>query len=162
MEKPSLLNAKKRRIKFLNCSYTEESKSKNLELNLYLHRMEQKMILPTGKYYGSLPDYIFFDNAHWTVLKTGDVEGITYDKIKNTVTQQVKIVKRKNFIEFLSKKVDISENSITFTETIKNKICQEDQNSKTIMKNQRQNTLNGQAMKVVSKPTTEIQRKMNF
>lgn len=59
--------------------------------------------LPSGKYFGALPDEIVIRGEQWTVRKTGDVDGVTYDRIKNMGTGQEKVLKRETLIKFLQK-----------------------------------------------------------
>jgi hypothetical protein len=59
--------------------------------------------LPTGKHFGALPDIIIIDGVEWKCIATATIEGNTYDKIKNTVTGEVKKVERNKFINFLQK-----------------------------------------------------------
>lgn len=61
--------------------------------------------LPTGTHFGALPDKIVIDGIEWMCMTTAIIEGKTYDKIKNTVTGEVKKVERNKFINFLQKKV---------------------------------------------------------
>lgn len=59
--------------------------------------------LPTGDYYGALPEKIIIKSDHWVVVKTGVVDGETIDKIKNFNTNQTKVLKRDTLIKFLQK-----------------------------------------------------------
>ena len=66
--------------------------------------MEKKMILPTGIYYGSLPEHLIINGVEWIVTATGIVEGVTYDKIINSKTRELKTIKREKLLKFLEKK----------------------------------------------------------
>jgi hypothetical protein len=72
-----------------------------MERNLYYHKMEKKMILPSGIYYGSLPDHIIISGVEWIATATGIVEGITYDKLINSETREMKTIKREKLLKFL-------------------------------------------------------------
>ena len=63
--------------------------------------MEKKMILPSGIYYGSLPDYIIISDVEWIVTATGIVDGVTYDKLINSETREMKTIKREKLLKFL-------------------------------------------------------------
>jgi hypothetical protein len=59
--------------------------------------------LPTGAYYGALPERIIIQGVEWVVTKTGTVNGETVDKIKNINTNEMKVLKRKTLIKYLEK-----------------------------------------------------------
>ena len=59
------------------------------------------MILPSGIYYGSLPDYIIISDVEWIVTATGIVDGVTYDKLINSETREMKTIKREKLLKFL-------------------------------------------------------------
>lgn len=60
--------------------------------------------LSTGEYYGALPDKIIINGEHWVVVKTGDVNGETIDKLKNFNTNKTKVLKRQTLIKYLERK----------------------------------------------------------
>lgn len=68
--------------------------------------MERKMTLPSGEMYGSYhPNQIFkIDGQEWRCIATKVNEGMTYDKIKNIQTNEMKVVERTKFINLLLKK----------------------------------------------------------
>lgn len=59
--------------------------------------------LPTGVYYGALPERIIIQGVEWVVTKTGTVNNETVDRIKNLNTNEVKVLKRKTLIKYLEK-----------------------------------------------------------
>lgn len=61
------------------------------------------MEIPTGKFFGALPDNILINGQRWDCVKTGDVKGRTYDKIKNHVTGASKVYERGVLLTFLKK-----------------------------------------------------------
>jgi hypothetical protein len=80
-------------------------KLKNTGQNLESFKTEKKMIIPTGKLFGALPDYIFIDGVEWRCIATASIEGKTYDKIRNTETKEIKKVERFKLLTFLQKKL---------------------------------------------------------
>jgi len=61
------------------------------------------MEIPTGKYFGALPDNILINWERWVCIKTGVVKGRTYDKIRNLVTGSTKVYERRVLLSFLKK-----------------------------------------------------------
>lgn len=66
-------------------------------------KTDKKMIIPTGKLYGSLPYYIEIDGIEWRCIATASIDGKTYDKIKNIKNGDIKKVERYKLITFLQK-----------------------------------------------------------
>lgn len=61
------------------------------------------MEIPSGKLRGALPDNILINGERWLCLKTGDLNGRTYDKIENTISGERKVYERQVLLEFLRK-----------------------------------------------------------
>lgn len=59
--------------------------------------------IPTGKHFGALPDKIFINGIEWRISATAVIEGVTYDRLINTVDQTIKKVERMKLINFLIK-----------------------------------------------------------
>jgi len=97
-EKQRSLNVKKKKIELPGYNYLEEDKSKNMEQILSSNKME----IPTGVFNGSLPENIIINNEKWICTATGTVNELTYDRIKNTITNEVKTVERKKLLNFLN------------------------------------------------------------
>ena len=90
---------------FHHYKFIVAKKLKNTAQNLESFKTEKTMIIPTGKLFGALPDYIFIDGVEWKCIATACIEGKTYDKIKNTETQEIKKVERFKLLTFLHKKL---------------------------------------------------------
>lgn len=75
-------------------------------MNLSLPKMGQQMTLPSGELFGSYhPMQVFkIDGNEWTCIATKIKDGMTYDKIKNLTTNEMKVVERTKFINLLIKK----------------------------------------------------------
>lgn len=59
--------------------------------------------IPDGVYYGSLPDKIIIDGVHWICTATAIVDGVTYDKLINSIDRSIKKVERMKLLNFLKK-----------------------------------------------------------
>jgi hypothetical protein len=61
------------------------------------------MTVPSGKFYGSLPDQIFIKGVEWRCISTEITEEGTMDMLRNTDTRQLRKVERFKLLEYLEK-----------------------------------------------------------